>query len=170
MVSCVYLRLLLFLPAILISACVSSSSEFCMMYSAYNLNKQGTVYSLDVLLSQFWTSPFFHVQFCYFLTCIQVSQEAGKMVWYSHLFKNFPFCCDLHSQDFSVVSEAGVDVFLDSLHFSIVQWWFAIWPLVPLPFLNPAWTSGSSWFTYCWSLTWRILSITLLACESATVW
>ena len=46
-----------------------------------------------------------------------------------------------------------------------------IWSLVPLPFLNPAWTSGSSRFTYCWSLAWRILSITLLACEmSAIVW
>ena len=30
----------------------------------------------------------------------------------------------------------------------------AIWSLVPLPFLKPAWTSGSSWFTYCWSLAW----------------
>ena len=40
-----------------------------------------------------------------------------------------------------------------------------IWSLVPLPLLNPAWTYGSSWFTYCWSLAWRILSITLLACE-----
>ena len=47
----------------------------------------------------------------------------------------------------------------------------AIWSLVPLPFLNPAWTSGSSRFTYCWSLASRILSITLLACEmSAIVW
>ena len=46
----------------------------------------------------------------------------------------------------------------------------AIWSLVPLPFLNH-WTSGSSQFTYCWSLAWRILSITLLACEmSAIVW
>ena len=43
----------------------------------------------------------------------------------------------------------------------------AIWSLVPLPFLNPAWTSGSSWFTYCWSLAWRILSMTLLACAAA---
>ena len=46
----------------------------------------------------------------------------------------------------------------------------AIRSLVPLPFLNPAWTSGSSRFGYCWSLAWRILSITLLECEmSATV-
>ena len=41
----------------------------------------------------------------------------------------------------------------------------AIWSLVPLPFLNPAWTSGNSQFTYCWSLAWRILSINWLACE-----
>ena len=41
----------------------------------------------------------------------------------------------------------------------------AIWSLVPLPFLNLAWTSGSSRFMYCWSLAWRILDIILLACE-----
>ena len=52
-------------------------------------------------------------------------------------------------------------------------WWsmLVIWSLVPLSFLNPAWTSGSSWFMYYWSLAWRILSITLLACEiSENVW
>ena len=47
----------------------------------------------------------------------------------------------------------------------MIQRMLAIWSLVSLPFLNPAWTSGSSWFTYYWSLAWRILSITLLACE-----
>ena len=45
-----------------------------------------------------------------FLTCIQVSGEAGKEVWYSHLFKNFPVCCDPHIKGFSVVNEAEVDV------------------------------------------------------------
>ena len=40
-VSSVYLRLFMFLPAILIPACDSSSLAFCMMYSAYKLNKQG---------------------------------------------------------------------------------------------------------------------------------
>ena len=45
----------------------------------------------------------------------------------------------------------------------------AIWSLVPLPFLKPAWTSGSLQFTYCWSLAWRILSTTLLACEMSTI-
>ena len=35
---------------------------------------------------------------CGFLTCIQISQEAGKVVWYSLFFKNFPVCYDSHSQ------------------------------------------------------------------------
>ena len=59
--------------------------------------------------------------------------------------------------------------FWNSLAFSVVQWMLAIWSLVPLPFLNPYWTPRSSWFMYCWSLTWRILSITLLACEMSAI-
>ena len=46
--------------------------------------------------------------------------------------------------------------FWNSLAFSMIQQMLAIWSLVPLTFLNPAWTSGSSRFTYCWSLAWRI--------------
>ena len=49
---------------------------------------------------------------CCFLTCIQIFQEAGQVVWYSHLFKNFPFFCYPH-KDFSIVNEAEVDVFLE---------------------------------------------------------
>ena len=59
--------------------------------------------------------------------------------------------------------------FWNSLAFSIIQRMLAIWSFVPLPFLKWAWTSGSSWFTYCWSLAWRILSITLLACEMSAI-
>ena len=59
----------------------------------------------------------------------------------------------------------------NSLFFLKIQWMLAVWSLVPLPFLNPAGTSGSSWFMYCWSLAWRFLSISLLACEmSAILW
>ena len=29
---------------------------------------------------------------------IQISQEAGQVIWHSHLFKNFPVCCDPHNQ------------------------------------------------------------------------
>ena len=58
-----YLRLLIFLLAILTPPCASSSPTFHMTYSAYKLNKQVTIYSLDVFLSQFGTSTLFHVQF-----------------------------------------------------------------------------------------------------------
>ena len=63
LVSSAYLRLLIFLQAILVSAYDSPILSFHMMYSAYKLNKQVTVYSLDVLLSQFLTSLLFHVKF-----------------------------------------------------------------------------------------------------------
>ena len=49
---------------------------------------------------------------CCFLTYIQVSQETGEVVWYSHLFKNFPFVIHI-VKDFSIVNEAEVDVLLE---------------------------------------------------------
>ena len=51
---------------------------------------------------------------CCFLTYIAVLQEAGKMVWYSHLFKNSPQFVVIHTvKRFSIVNEAEVDVFLE---------------------------------------------------------
>ena len=51
---------------------------------------------------------------CCFLTYIQISQEAGKVIWYSHPFKNFPQFVVIHTiKGFSVVNEAEVDVFLE---------------------------------------------------------
>ena len=103
-VSSPYLRLLIFLLTILIPAFASSSAVFLMMYSAYKLNKQGdniqpwhtpfliwnqSVVPRPVLTVASWTE-----------TCIQVSQEADQVVWYSHLLKNFPVYCDPHSQRF----------------------------------------------------------------------
>ena len=50
---------------------------------------------------------------CCFLTYIQISQKAGKVVWYSHLLKNFPQFVVIHTvKSFIVVNEAEVDVFL----------------------------------------------------------
>ena len=49
---------------------------------------------------------------CCFLTCIQISQEAGKVVWYFHFFKNFPHFVVIHTaKGFGIVNEA--DVFLE---------------------------------------------------------
>ena len=50
---------------------------------------------------------------CYFLTCIQVSQEAAQVVWYFYFFKNFPQFVVIHIvKGFKIVNEAEVDVFL----------------------------------------------------------
>ena len=75
-----------------------------------------------------------------FLTCIQISQEAGQVVWYSNLFQNFLEFVVIHAvKGFGIVNEAEVDVFLEfSLAFSMIQWMLASQSLVPLPFLNPA--------------------------------
>ena len=76
-----------------------------MMYSAYKLNKQG-----DNIQPSFPIIEPVHCSMsgsnCCFLTCIQISQKAGKVVWYSHLFKNFPQLVVIYIvKGFSVVNE-----------------------------------------------------------------
>ena len=99
---------------------------------------------------------------------MQISQEAGKMVWYSQLFKNFPQFVVIHTvKGFGVVSKVEVDVFLELSCF------------FDDPVDDGNLISGSSafyqsslniWkFIYCWSLAWRILSITLLECEMSAI-
>ena len=97
-----------------------------MMYSAYKLKKKGDNIQPHVLLSQFGTSLLFHVQFCCFLTCIQVSQEAGEVVWMdSHLFQNFPQFVVIHTvKGFDIVNKA--EVFLELSAFSMIQQMLAI--------------------------------------------
>ena len=85
------------------------------MYSAYKLNKQG-----DNI--QPWCTPFpiwnqsvvpYSSNWC-FLTCIQISQEAGKVVWYSHLLKNFLEFVVIHIvKAFGIVNKAEINVFLE---------------------------------------------------------
>ena len=51
---------------------------------------------------------------CCFLICIQISQEADQVVWYSHLFQNFPQFIVIHTvKGFSIVNKAEIDVFLE---------------------------------------------------------
>ena len=50
---------------------------------------------------------------CFILTCIQISQEAGQMVWYSHLFKNFPqFAVIQTVKVFGIINKAEVDALI----------------------------------------------------------
>ena len=99
-VSSAYLRLLIFLLAILITAYALSSPDFHMMYSAYKLNKQSDNIQPWHTPIPIWNQSVFSMfgSNSGFLKCIEISQEAGKVVWYSHLFKNSPVCCDPHSQ------------------------------------------------------------------------
>src|SRR5574337_402138 len=51
---------------------------------------------------------------CCFLTCIQISQEADQVVWYSHLFQNFPQFIVIHTgKGFGIVNKEEIDVFLE---------------------------------------------------------
>ena len=51
---------------------------------------------------------------CCLLTCIQFSQEAGQVVWYSHLFQNFPQLIVIHTvKSFGIVIKTDIDVFLE---------------------------------------------------------
>ena len=146
------LRLLLFLPAILIPACASSSLAFLMLYSAYKLNKQG-----DNI--QPWCTPFpiwnqFPVP-CPVLTI--ASRPAYRFLtrqvrWPGiHIsLRIFHSLLYPHSERFGIVNKAKVDLFLELSCFFNDSVMLAIWSLVPLPFLKPAWTSGCSQFTYCW--------------------
>ena len=81
----------------------------------------------------------------WFLTCIQVYQEADKVVWYSHLMKNFPQFVVIHTvKGFSIVSEVEVDIYLELSCFSR-------WP-------NRYWQfdSGSSTFSKSKVYIWKV--------------
>ena len=50
---------------------------------------------------------------CCFLTCIRICQEAGQVVWYSHLFQDFPQFIVIHTvKGFGIVNKAEIDIFL----------------------------------------------------------
>ena len=125
-----------------------------------------TINGLGILLSRFWTSPFTVSDTnCCFLICIQVSQEAGKVVWYSHPFKNFPQFVVIYTvKVFRVVNEA--DAFLECFLYRLTD-------VVNL-------ISGSSAFSKSNLTIWKFLvhvlwkpslknfSISLLVCEMST--
>ena len=174
-----YLRLLLFLLVILVPTYASSSPPFRMMYSACKLNKQD-----DNI--QPWRTPFpiwnQSVVPCPVLTLASwpVDRFLRRQVRWSGIpiSKNFPQFVVIHTvKAFGIVNKMKVDVFLELSCFFYD----------PMDVGNL--TSGSSafsksslniWkfttihirkFTYYWGWAWRILSITLLACEmSAIVW
>ena len=113
---------------------------------------------------------------CCFLTCIQISQAEGQVVWYSHLLKNFPHFVVIHTvKGFGIVNKAEVDVFMELFCFfndptdvgnfisgspafsksSLNIWKFSVQVL-----FKPSLENFEHYF---------ILSITLLACEISAI-
>ena len=155
-VSSAYLNLLIFLLAILIPACASSSPAFCKVYSAYKLSKQG-----DNI--QPWRTPFpiWNQSVVPFPVLTAASWPAYRFLR-RHIrwsgtpisFRIFQFVVTHTVKSFDTANKAEIDVFLEFSCFSYDPRDVCIWSLILLPFQNPAWTSrsGSSWFMYCWSL------------------
>ena len=146
-VSSTCLRLLMFLLPVLIPAYNSSSLAFLMMCAACRLNKQGDS-------RQPYCTPFsvFNQSVVPYRGLLLLYPHTGfsgdLMVWYSHLSKSFPQFVMIHTaKGFSIVMKQRYMFLWNSLVFSIIQQMLAIWSLVPLPFLNSAWTSRSPWFT-----------------------
>ena len=104
------------------------------------------------------------------------------MVWYPYLVQNFPQFIVIHIvKGFGIVNKAEIDVFMelscffdDPMDVGNLISSYSAFSKTSLKKkrktkIKPAWTSGSSWFMYCWSLAWRILSITLLECEMSAI-
>ena len=114
-------------------------------------------------------SSMFRSNFC-FLTCIQISQEASKMVWYSHLLKNSPQFVVIYTvKGFVIANKAEVDAFFKII--LLFLWSNDVFNLI----------SSSSAFSKSslniWNFSihvllkpgWRILSITLLVCKMSAI-
>ena len=117
---------------------------------------------------------------CCFLTCIQISQEAGHVVWYSHLFQNFPQFIVIHTvKHFGIVNKAEIDVFLELSCFfndpadigSLISGSSAfsntslnIWKFTVHVLLKPGLENFENYFTSMWdecncAVVWRVFAL-----------
>ena len=111
---------------------------------------------------------------CCFLTCIQISQEAGQVVWYSHLFQNLSQFIVIHTvEGFGIVNKAEIDVFLElscffhdpadvgnlisgSSAFSKTS--LNIWKFMVLVLLKPGLENFEHYFTSVWDeCNWAVV-------------
>ena len=115
---------------------------------------------------------------CCFLTCIQVSQETGQMVWYSHLFQNFPQFIVIHTvKTFGIVNKAEIGVFLELSCFSydpadvgnlisgssaFSKTSLNIWKFAVHVLLKPGLENFEHYFTSVWDVVIKIPQITWL--------
>ena len=108
---------------------------------------------------------------CCFLTCTQISQEADQVVWYSHLFQNFPQFIVIHTvKGFGIVNKAEIDGFLElscffddpadvgnlisgSSAFSKTS--LNIWKFMVYALLKPGLENFEHYFTSVWRRQWH---------------
>ena len=105
---------------------------------------------------------------CCFLICIQTSQEADQVVWYSHLLKDFPQFVVIHTvKGFGIVNKAEVDDFL-----GLSCFFYDPKDIDNLISDSSNFSKSTLNITGSWRWLgefWRILNITLLACEMSTI-
>ena len=120
---------------------------------------------------------------CCFLTCIQISEEVGQVVWYSHLFQNFPQFIVIHTvKGFGIVEKAEIDVFLELFCFfddpvdvgNLISGCSAfsktslnIWKFTVLILLKPGLENFERYFTSLWDecncvVVWSFFGIAFL--------
>ena len=120
---------------------------------------------------------------CWFLTCIQISQEASQVVWYSHCFQNFPQFIVIHTAEgFGIVNKTEIDVFLELSCFfddpadvgNLISGFSAfsktslnIWKFMVHILLKPGLENFECYFTSVWDecncvVVWACLSIAFL--------
>ena len=143
-----------------------------------------TIYTLDILLSQFGIPLLFHdSSTCCFLTFIQISQKANQVVWYSHHFNNFPQFFLIHTlKGFIIINKAEVDVSLELSFFfndlTDVGNWISgssafsktslnIWKFMVHILLNPGLENFEHYFTSVWDecncvVVWAFFGIAFL--------
>ena len=103
---------------------------------------------------------------CCFLVCIQISQEPGQVVWYSHLLKNFPQFVVIHTvKGFGIVNKVKVDFFWKLSHFfddptnvgnlisgssALSKSSLNIWKFTVHVLLKPGWENFVHYFDSMW--------------------
>ena len=102
---------------------------------------------------------------CCFLTCLRFLRTQVRWSGIPFSLRIFQFVVIRTVKGFGIVSKAEVDFLLELSCFFDDPTDVGHLISGSSTYSNSAWTSGSLWFTYCWSLAWRILSTTLLTCE-----
>jgi len=126
---------------------------------------------------------------CCFLTCIQISQETGQMIWYSHIFQNFPQFIVIHTiKGCGIINKAETDVFLElscffndpadvgnliSCSSAFSKTSLNIWKFTVYILLKPGLENFEHYFTSVWNecnceVVWRFFGNAFLLDQSKT--